>query len=172
MKIRPLKYTEQWHLPHGCHCSYLCRKYARECLSLKNHFSQLLRENARLKLESEKNVQGHTAGKKSEQERKNIAKHSGFVGFFDFRARKNVQSENLENLAPQSIHRNVQFLVRNPEKISYRPNPELFRCFQPQRVFLHSSHWAYWAELYCYPWRRTAARVSERCRLHEQTLSP
>ena len=120
MKIRPLKYTEQWHLPHGCHCSYLCRKYARECLSLKNHFSQLLRENARLKLESEKNVQGHTAGKKSEQERKNIAKHSGFVGFFDFRARKNVQSENLENLAPQSIHRTVQFLVRNPEKISYR----------------------------------------------------
>ena len=85
-------------------------------MSLKNHFLQLLRENARLKLESEKNVQGHTAGKKSEQERKNIAKHSGFVGFFDFRARKNVQSENLESLAPQGIHWKLNSLYEIPKK--------------------------------------------------------
>ena len=88
-------------------------------MSLKNHFLQLLRENARLKFESEKNVQSHTDQGRRAQKRKNSGRHSGFVGFFDFRARKNVQSENLENLAPQSIHRNVQFLVRNPEKISY-----------------------------------------------------
>jgi hypothetical protein len=77
---------------------------------------QLLRENARLKFESEKNVQGHTDQGRSEQKRKNIVKHSGFVSFFDFRARKNVQSQNPESLVPQSIHRKLNSLYEIPKK--------------------------------------------------------
>ena len=116
MKIRPLKYTEQWHLPHGCHCSYFCRKYTQECLSLKNHFLQLLKENARLKFKSEKNVQSHTDQGRRAQKRKNSGRHSGFVGFFDFRVRKNAQSENLESLAPQGIHWKLNSLYEIPKK--------------------------------------------------------
>jgi len=58
--------------------------HAGAAISEISVFLQLFRENACLKFESEKNVQGHTAGKKSEQKRKNSVRHSGFVGFFQF----------------------------------------------------------------------------------------